>query len=388
MPAHLSRAVWLLGLCQCVLWGVLYYSFSVFLVPMEHDLGLSGAVVAGAFSLGLFVMASSAPRVGRLLDLGHAALIVRGGILLAVTGLVVVSQARNAITLYAGWLLLGLAMATLLYESTFVLIIRAVTNPLDRMKALAAVTVMGGLASSIFLPTLSYATERLGWQRATLCCAVAVLIVAWIMERSVLPTFKHAGGADVPRARNQKVRWPAHLRTLATTFVLATSASMVVTILLIPLLQGRGAPSGVAALVLGTLGVAQLPGRVLLLRNGSGPRGRALMTAPIILQAVGLVGIALTSSTWTVALGVGVFGMGAGLQTLARPWLVQALYGSSESGRWNGELARVQGYARAIGPVTAATLASWVGAPMVLLSMSGLLALSLPLVQRLPIQDN
>src|SRR5688572_26690919 len=57
MPAHLRRAVRLLGLCQCVLWGVLYYSFSVLLVPMEHGLALSRTAVASAFSLGLLAMA-------------------------------------------------------------------------------------------------------------------------------------------------------------------------------------------------------------------------------------------------------------------------------------------------------------------------------------------
>lgn len=388
MPADLSRAVWLLGLCQCVLWGVLYYSFSVFLVPMEHDLRLPRAIVAGAFSLGLFAMASSAPWIGRLLDKGYATRLVRGGIALAVTGLIVVSQARSAYTLYVGWLLLGLAMATLLYESAFVLIIRAVTDPLHRMKALAAVTVMGGLASSIFLPTLSWTTERVGWQLATLTCAVAVLIVAWILERSVLPYFKRTTGHCASRKLDQERRWPAHFSTLVFAFALATSASMVVALLLIPLLQGRGTTPEVAALVLAVLGVAQLPGRVWLLRNGSKPRGRLLMTAPIVLQAVGLLVIALMSSIWSVAVGVAAFGLGAGLQTLARPLLVQALYGVNESGRWNGELARAQGYARAIGPVTAAALAWWAGTPAILMSMSGLLVLSLPLVRRLPIQSS
>ena len=129
MPAEMRRAVWLLGLCQCVLWGALYYSFSVFMIPMEHDLGLSCTIVAGAFSLGLFAMASCAPSIGRWLDRGHAAGLVRGGMALAVLGLVILSQARNGFVLYAGWLLLGMAMAALLYESAFVLILRAIAAP-------------------------------------------------------------------------------------------------------------------------------------------------------------------------------------------------------------------------------------------------------------------
>jgi hypothetical protein len=32
------RAVWAIGIGQCVGWGVLYYAFGVLLVPVEQDL--------------------------------------------------------------------------------------------------------------------------------------------------------------------------------------------------------------------------------------------------------------------------------------------------------------------------------------------------------------
>lgn len=385
MSADMRRAVWLLGLCQCILWGVLYYSFSVFLIPMEHDLRLSRTGVAGAFSLGLFAMASSAPSIGRWLDRGYATSLIRSGVLLAVAGLVVISQAHDGFVLYAGWLLLGMAMATLLYESAFVLILRAITDPLHRLRALAAVTVMGGLASTIFLPSLSWSIGRIGWQTTTLGCTIAVLLVAWLMERFVLPHLKSVTSSTASLPRDREGPWPAHLATLLVMFGLATSASMVLTTLLIPLLQDRGATPAIAALVLGSLGVAQLPGRIWLLRGGRQPQGHVLTVAPMVLQAIGLLAVASASSLPLITFGVAVFGLGAGLQTLARPWLVQTLYGVNESGRWNGEVARLQGYARAIGPITAAATAWWASTPIVLASMSGLLVLTIPWVRRLPV---
>lgn len=45
--------------------GMLYYGFSVLLLPMVSELHSSRAVVAGAFSLGLLVMALAAPQIGR-----------------------------------------------------------------------------------------------------------------------------------------------------------------------------------------------------------------------------------------------------------------------------------------------------------------------------------
>lgn len=382
MPAGLRRAVWLLGLCQCVLWGVLYYSFSVLLVPLEHGLGLPRTAVASAFSLGLFAMAIAAPMVGKWLDRGHAARSFRVGAGLAVGGLLALSQAQGMGWLLAAWTLLGVAMAMLLYESAFAMVIRAVTEADQRLRALAAVTVMGGLASTVFLPVVSSIVEHLGWRSAALSCAAAVVIVAVLMERFVLPDLASRGEAGVGRQASGGP-WPAHFPALVALFGVGTLASMALTTLLVPLLLQHGTTPTLAATVLGALGIAQLPGRIWLLRGGSRAAGRSLLVVPVAMQAAGMLIVATLPSPWIAALGVAVFGLGAGLQTLARPWLVQALYGVADCGRWNGELARIQGFARAAGPVIAAAAAWLGGSQMVLVVLCLALALTLLMVRRL-----
>lgn len=57
-----------LGITETISWGVLYYAFSVFLTPMEADLGWSRAVTTGAFSLALVISGITAIPVGRWLD--------------------------------------------------------------------------------------------------------------------------------------------------------------------------------------------------------------------------------------------------------------------------------------------------------------------------------
>lgn len=381
-PISLRRPIWLLGLCQCVLWGVLYYSFSVLLVPIGKELGLSRAVVAGAFSIGLGAMALAAPVVGRWLDDGHASTLTRTGIGLALGGLVLVALADGALMLYLGWLGIGLAMAMLLYEPAFALVIRAVADERQRMRALAAVTVLGGLASTIFLPLLSLLVERWSWRVAVLACAAAVLVAAWIMETYVVPHLTPA--RKQLRPPQSDTAWPAHLAKVIAIFASGTIASMALTTLLIPLLMDRGISASVAALTLAALGLAQLPGRVWLLRGKSEMPATALRTLPILLQATGLLGVVIAQPPWAVAISVALFGLGAGLQTLARPWLVQQLYGAADAGRWNGEVARIQGIARAAGPVAAAGAALLVGTPLVLAGVGGLLALTVPLARRLP----
>jgi MFS family permease len=60
--------VGVLGATEVISWGVLYYAFSVFLTPMETDLGWSRAETTGAFSLALVLSGFAAIAVGRWLD--------------------------------------------------------------------------------------------------------------------------------------------------------------------------------------------------------------------------------------------------------------------------------------------------------------------------------
>ena len=64
-PAWRTRAwgiVGALSVTETVSWGILYYAFAVFLVPMQRDLGYSAAQLTGALSLALGVSASPASR--------------------------------------------------------------------------------------------------------------------------------------------------------------------------------------------------------------------------------------------------------------------------------------------------------------------------------------
>jgi predicted MFS family arabinose efflux permease len=389
VPTQQRRAVWWLGACQCVLWGVLYYGFPVLLVPMERALGLPRTAVAGAFSAALLVMALVAPAIGRRFDAGQAARLIRLGFGLALAGLAMLAFARNAAMLYAAWVAIGLAMGMLLYESAFALVIRAVRDESDRLRALAAVTVIGGLASTLFLPLLSVLVERWDWRVAVLTCMAAMLGAAWLFETRVLPTLAGASTSGSPR-RATRSPWPPRLPALMVLFASGTLAGMALTTLLIPLLLARGVPPPTAALVLAALGIAQLPGRLWLLRGGRSKSPRALRALPVALQAAGLAGVAIAPIPALAAVGVGVFGVGAGLQTLARPWLIQHLYGPDAAGHWNGEVARVQGFARALGPVAAAGAASLVGTHVVLAAAGILMITVLPIALRLrvPVTDS
>lgn len=72
LDGHYMRLVWPLSLARLVSWGAIYYSFTLFLEPMEADLGFARTELTGALTLGLLISGISSLPVGALIDKGHA----------------------------------------------------------------------------------------------------------------------------------------------------------------------------------------------------------------------------------------------------------------------------------------------------------------------------
>lgn len=379
MEARQLRAVWLLGLCQCVLWGALYYSFSVLLVPLAEAMQQPRTTIAAGFSLALLVAAIAAPTIGQQIDRGYVASIFRTGIVLAALGLLLLAQG-HALFVWIGWIAVGLASSMALYEPAFALVIRAHADGTHRLRALAIVTVLGGLASTVSTPALGLVADVAGPTVALVACALAVVASGVLLERGVLPHLK--AEPTPPLDATVSTHRPAGFVQLAAVFSTATMAGMGLTTLLVPALLERDVPPIVAAWALGALGLAQLPGRIWL--SSRTVRPALLNPAALLLQGCGLLLIAPTTMPlWGVVVGVVLFGAGAGMQTVLRPWLIERLVGATAAGQWNGEVARIQGFARAGAPLAAVGLADFLGTPAVLL-VAGLLVLAcLPSASRL-----
>ena len=103
------------------------------------------------------------------------------------------SFADSVIAVYAVWLGLGACMAMVLYETAFALLTRAIDDPAARMRALAGVTVLGGLASTVFVPLIGTFTAAFGWRETLRVLAVVWLATAWVLERHALPALRERG---------------------------------------------------------------------------------------------------------------------------------------------------------------------------------------------------
>jgi hypothetical protein len=358
------RAVIALGIAQCINWGVLYYAFTVLVVPVSTDLDVSPWVVTGAFSSALLMSALLSPVIGSRIDRGHGPAMMRTGGWAAAALLLLWAAVPGLASLYGAWVGLGICMATTLYEPAFAIVARAQADPARRLRALALVTVFGGVASTVFLPSADLLVRAVGWRMAVAVLAGAVAVSTLLMEAMVFAELRPVGSEERPlRAATPSGHEDAG-RTFAwavLTFAFASFASAGLTANLVPALAERHVSPATTALLGSAFGAMQLPGRVLLSAGALSSSPERLIVVSLVLQAVGLVGVTLAPSVGWVAAALMMFAAGAGLATLARPHFTQTCFGIHRSGYLNGRLARWQQLARAAGPIAAAGLATVIG---------------------------
>ena len=359
-----------LSFAETVSWGIVYYAFSVFIRPMEIELGWSRAQVTGAFSLALLVGGVVALPVGHWLDAhGPRALMTAGSVAAALL-LVAWSRVESIAVFYLVWAGLGLAMAAILYEPAFAIV--AAWFVRHRHRALTILTVCAGLASTIFVPLAGWLLVRQGWRGAVVTLAAILAATTVPIHALLLRRSPQAIGAGVDGDERDPVAVPTRLPAtppavairaalggrafwmLTSAVVLSGLAAVATVVHFIPFLLGRGFPLSTAALAAGGIGLMQLPGRLFYtpIRRWLSIFGS---TATVLLvQACALAGLPMVRGRIGLAVFVIAFGMGNGAATLVRATGIAELFEPAVYGRIGGLMALFTAVARASGPIAAA----------------------------------
>src|SRR5687768_10217365 len=167
--------VWALSIAQLVSWGALYYAFSVFIEPMSADLGWNKTELTGALSLGLLMAAAAALPVGILIDRGFARAVMTAGSVAGAALLALWAFTSSLPLFYAIYLGIGVVLAMTLYDPGFAVLNAAMG--LRARRAIMAMTLVAGLASTVFFPLSQFLIDRLGWRAALLCLAAIILAI-------------------------------------------------------------------------------------------------------------------------------------------------------------------------------------------------------------------
>lgn len=345
----------LIAVGQLVAWGTLYYSYALLAPAIAADLDVAAEVVALAFSATLLVAGMLAPMVGRWLD-GHGAVaVLRCGVVVGPTALLLLAAARGPLAMWSGFLLLGLAQALSLYEPAFRAAVEWFTDHRRRGRALLLITVVGGFASTVFVPATAALVRAHGWRAATavlaLILAVVTIPIATVLPRTVAGRAARVVPGSAARNPVQASHW------LGLAFACPAFASAAVAVALVWLLVERGHGLPAAALIAGFAGAAQVPGRLVLspLRTRLGTEVR--VTGILAAKAIALLLVALGPD---LLLAPAVLGAGAlnGMLTLERPMVVAEWFGVERFGVVSGGLAGYSLAARAVAPLTVAAVAA------------------------------
>src|SRR5919112_5713910 len=173
-----------LAFTETVSWGVLYYAFAVFLVPMHEEMGWSQTAITGAYSLGLLVSGLTAPLMGRWLDRHGPRGLMTLGSALGTVLLLAWASVDDLWVFYLVWVGIGLAMAATLYEPAFAVLTQWFER--SRGRAFLLVTLAGGLASTIFLPLSAWLVGAQGWRGALLALAALLALLTIVPHALVL----------------------------------------------------------------------------------------------------------------------------------------------------------------------------------------------------------
>jgi MFS family permease len=350
-----------LSITETVTWGIVYYGFPVFLRPMEQELGASRVAVTAAFSIGLGVSALAGIPVGRWIDRHGPRAIMTVGSCLASVLTFAWARVDSLPALYAVWLGLGLAMAATLYEPAFAAVVSWFRQ--GRERALLTVTLVAGLASTIFMPIEAWLLERLGWRAALMTLAVVLAVItipihALLLRQGSAAHATHTQtGAPLPSSMTLREAARTLLFwVLFAAFFVGNFATASITTHLIPYLVERGYSAAVAAAVIGWTGAMQLPGRMLFVPISARLGSRTMVGAVFFAQAIGIGQLPFLVRLGTLIPFIVLQGAANGMATLARASSLAEIFGSRNYGAIGGAIALGANGARAVGPVGASLL--------------------------------
>ncbi len=367
-----STILWVLSFGQLITWGLVYYTFPLFVVPMEKELGWSRDQLYGALSAGLLVAGLCSIPVGAWIDRGHGRLLMTGGSALAAILLFAWSQIQTLPMLYVVWIGLGACQSVTLYEPAFAVITR-VYGPRYK-QGILLMTFLGGLASTFGIPFAQLLIERTDWRTTLEVMAAIILGVAFFIHWLFVPGPKEKAvpiGESKPAAatdgKPKKSPLAAAIRVpafwgLVIAFAGYGLAFSAMSFHLIPMLVERDVQMGVIMAIIALIGPMQVVGRVLLL---AGQRhittiqlGAGIYFAFPIAMAMLAMGI---SDVYGLILFAILYGVANGLLTILRGMAVPEFIGPEGYGVVSGALTMPTNVMRAVGPLAAAFFWSWSG---------------------------
>ncbi len=358
--------VTVLGTSQLVCWGISYYLIGVFAESIIAETGWSPTAVHGGYSLALVVMGLVSARVGRWIDRHGGRFAMSSGSLLCALGCALLASAGSLATYYLAWAILGLAMRLFLYDAAFATLARIAGS--GARAAISRITLLGGLASTVFWPLGHALIGWLGWRGALLVYAGFALSTLWLHCRipaEAAPPDAHAAPTLARSSNRHRIAcaWLfAWVVTCAGLLNAAMSSHM------ISLLSALGLGTALAIQLSALRGVGQTSARLVEVLFGHHWHPTTLNLVATALLPLAFLATLPTPLGLAGGLGFAVlYGAGNGLVTITRGSLPLVLFDTRVYGQLVGRLLAPGFLVAAASPMVFAWLHDTLGAGRTLL---------------------
>jgi MFS family permease len=352
--------------------GIYFYGFSVFYTPLQREFGWSSAVTAGAVSLSRLEGGIEGPVVGYLVDKYGARRLLALGVVMTGLGFMAMVYVDSVLMLYlvyGGLLSIG-------YNTGFTHAMTSmITHWFKRMRsrAMGVYAIAAGIGGALIVPLLAKSIAVNGWRTTAIYCGLAFWIAGLPFtlvfrnkpeDLGLLPDGEYhnpdpahaAISGYVAPEKTASVRdalkSPIFIRLLlAESFRTFLLGSLVLH--QIPHLITIGIAEETAANILGLMILISIPGRVIFGTLGDFFNKRLLLTAVMLIQALGVLIFAYASNIVHVYAFLVIYGLAYGG---AIPLLMAfrgELFGRERFATISGAMAPFRMIGNVVGPVFA-----------------------------------
>lgn len=360
-----------LGLVMIFTWGSTYYLMTVLAAPIAAGTGWGLGSITGALSAGLLVAGLVSPVVGRAISRHGGRPVLAVGCGLIAGGLLVIAGATELWIFWAGWQLLGLGMASGLYDPAFASLGRLYGQ--DARGAIAALTLWGGFASTVCWPLSTLMLDAWGWRGVAAAYAAIHLFGTLPLILLAVPAVPAPGDGPAPHipvVAPLQGRESVMFGLMVAMLVLNGLIVVNVSIWIFTFLQAQGHTLSSAVALGALIGPAQVGARMLEMAG----RGRHHPIWTLAFSTFALaVGLLLQASDFGISgAALVLYGAGNGLFSIARGALPLAVFGAGRYPALLGRLARPSLIAQAAAPLLGAWLLASAGPSAALWTIAAL----------------
>lgn len=364
-----------LSISQLTGWGTFYYAFSLFNEPLHNEFGWSSSEINLALTIGFVLWAASAPFVGNALDRFSGRIVMSFGTAAGVVAFLIWASTSSLYLFYFSWILMGIAMASSLYEPAFYVLTRSF--PGDYKKVITWLTLAGGFASTIFIPVTDFLIRSLGWQQTLFMLALVNLFVALPIHLWKLPV-RDSTQTSSSSSQNSKLLdfglfsessfKPRTFWGLNLWFVVFNSIATGITFLFIPLLSQIGTDQKLLIFSYSLIGPMQVLGRFALIWLDGKHQSLKLGTVTTIMASAGIGCAALYPQSLPALIFFALFfGTSKGIMTIIKGTAVAEQMDFSVYARTNGWLSLSSMLFKALTPTLVAAWWTYSDDPVLIL---------------------